>query len=83
MKETRSMKEIEIILKTEMEALELVNLLVKYPCDVDMVSGRYAIDAKSILGVLGLGLGKKVKLVIHADDAKELLQQLSPYLCKA
>ena len=75
------MKEIEIILKTEMEALELVNLLVKYPCDVDMVSGRYAIDAKSILGVLGLG--KKVKLVIHADDAKELLQQLSPYLCKA
>ena len=65
-----------------MDAIKLVNTLAKYPCDIDMVLGRYIIDAKSILGVLGLGTGKKVKLSIHMDEAQELLHELTAYLYK-
>lgn len=36
--------------------------------DVDLLSGRYAVDAKSIMGIFGLDLTKEVELVVHADD---------------
>ncbi len=36
--------------------------------DVDLLSGRYAVDAKSIMGIFSLDLTKEVELVVHADD---------------
>ena len=36
--------------------------------DVDVLSGRYAVDAKSIMGIFSLDLTKEVELVVHADD---------------
>ncbi len=52
------MTEMMIFLITEHDAVELIGILSKYSFDIDMVLGRYVIDAKSILGVLGLGIGK-------------------------
>lgn len=75
------MTEIMIFLKTERDAVELIGILSKYPCDIDMVLGRYVIDAKSILGVLGLGVGKKTKLRIHMEEADPLIQELVMYRC--
>lgn len=36
--------------------------------DVDVLSGRYAVDAKSIMGIFSLDLTKEVELVAHADE---------------
>ena len=36
--------------------------------DVDVLSGRYAVDAKSIMGIFSLDLTKEVELVVHAND---------------
>lgn len=36
--------------------------------DVDVLSGRYAVDAKSIMGIFSLDLTKEVEMVVHADD---------------
>lgn len=36
--------------------------------DVDLLSGRYAVDAKSIMGIFSLDLTKEVELVVHAGD---------------
>ncbi len=36
--------------------------------DVDVLSGRYAVDAKSIMGIFSLDLTKEVEMVVHAND---------------
>ena len=36
--------------------------------DIDLVSGRYVIDAKSIMGIFSLDLSKKLDIRVHTDD---------------
>lgn len=76
------MIEKDIILKSEQDAVRFNGIVTKYPYDVDMALGRYIIDAKSILGVLGMGLGKKTKLRMNTDNADDLIEELALYLCK-
>lgn len=38
--------------------------------DIDLVSDRYVIDAKSIMGIFSLDISKAVDLVIHEEEAK-------------
>ena len=55
---------------------------VKSDYDFDLVSGRYVIDAKSIMGIFSLDLSKPIDLNIHADDnVEEIMEMLKPYLC--
>ena len=46
-----------------------VNDITKFDYDFDLVSGRYVIDAKSIMGIFSLDLSKPIDLNIHAEDA--------------
>ena len=53
--------------------------------DFDLVSGRYVIDAKSIMGIFSLDLSKPIDLNIHADNAADvdtILEVLTPYICE-
>ena len=45
-------------------------------------SGRYVIDAKSIMGIFSLDLSKPIDLAIHAGDTdmSEIMEALKPYL---
>lgn len=45
-----------------------VNLVCKYDFDVDLTSGRYVVDAKSIMGIFSLDLAKPILLEAHTDD---------------
>ena len=45
-----------------------VNDITKFDVDFDLVSGRYVIDAKSIMGIFSLDLSKPIDLNIHADS---------------
>ncbi len=58
-----------------------VNDLNRFDCDFDLVSGRYVIDAKSILGIFSLDLAKPIELSIHADgeELDAILAALAPY----
>ena len=49
------------------EIKEFVNIASKYPEDVDIVSGRYLIDAKSIMGLFSLDASSELTLMIHND----------------
>ena len=42
---------------------------VAFPCEVDVLSGRYVIDAKSIMGLFSLDLSHPVKVEVHGSDA--------------
>lgn len=75
------MKELNICLKNEKDALDMVTTLSTYPADIDLCRGSIVIDAKSILGVLGLGVRNITKLLIHMDEPDELVSKLKKYAC--
>ena len=77
------MKNIKIMLATINDVKAFVNTVMKYDFDVDLVSGRYAIDAKSIMGIFSLDLSKPIDLNIHADsNVDDILAALDAYIIK-
>lgn len=61
------MKTVKISLNSIDKVKAFVNEISKFDCDFDLVSGRYVIDAKSIMGIFSLDLSKPIDLNIHAD----------------
>ena len=58
-----------------------VNTVSSFDTDFDLVSGRYVIDAKSIMGIFSLDLSKPIDLNIHAEDnADDVLAVIKPYM---
>ncbi|MDE6740106.1 MAG: HPr family phosphocarrier protein, partial [Lachnospiraceae bacterium] len=58
-----------------------VNDITKFDYDFDLVSGRYVIDAKSIMGIFSLDLSKPIDLNIHTEEGtEEVLATLKPYI---
>ena len=76
------MKTVQISLNSIDKVKSFVNEITKYDYDFDLVSGRYVIDAKSIMGIFSLDLSKSIDLNIHETDAAldEILVTLKPYL---
>ncbi len=76
------MKTVKISLNSIDKVKSFVNDITKFDYDFDLVSGRYVIDATSIMGILSLALSKPIDLNIHADDnVEEIMEMLKPYLC--
>jgi len=69
-----------IQLNTINDVKEFVAIVNKCPFEVDLVSGRYAIDAKSIMGIFSLDLSKPIQMNIHAGNCEEFLGEASRFL---
>ena len=63
------MKTVQISLNSIDKVKSFVNDITKFDYDFDLISGRYVIDAKSIMGIFSLDLSKPIDLNIHADGA--------------
>ena len=76
------MKTVNISLNSIEKVKTFVNLINRYDYDFDLMSGRYVIDAKSIMGIFSLDLSKPIVLNIHADDkdADTIIEQLASYI---
>jgi len=74
------MKNIMILFKSVFDVKEFVGIVNDFEYDVDLVSGRYVVDAKSIMGIFSLDLMKPVKVEIHSDESDELILRLAPFL---
>ena len=76
------MKTIKISLNSIDKVKSFVNEISRFDCDFDLVSGRYVIDAKSIMGIFSLDLSKSIDLNIHADGAalEEVLSVIGKYI---
>lgn len=75
------MKTVRISLNSIDKVKSFVNDLTKFDTDFDLVSGRYVIDAKSIMGIFSLDLSKPIDLNIHSENnVDEILSVLSPYI---
>ena len=76
------MKTVSISLNSIDKVKAFVNDISKYDVDFDLVSGRYVIDAKSIMGIFSLDLSKPINLNVHAEgnNLDEVLKVLAPYI---
>ena len=72
--------ETKIQLNAINDVKEFVNTVMRFNCDIDLVSGRYAIDAKSIMGIFSLDLSKPIELVAHTEDPDELVKAISKFI---
>ena len=68
------MKEIKVLLNKVSLIKEFVDIVCKFDMDVDIVYGRYIIDAKSIMGIFSLDLLSPIKLTAHSDDVSKLFE---------
>ena len=76
------MKTVKISLNSIDKVKAFVNEISRFDCDFDLVSGRYVIDAKSIMGIFSLDLSKSIDLNIHADgdDLQNVLDVIGKYI---
>ena len=75
------MKTVQISLNSIDKVKSFVNDITKFSNDFDLVSGRYVIDAKSIMGIFSLDLSKPINPNIHAEEnIDEIMTVLAPYI---
>ncbi len=76
------MKTFNILLSSINDVKNFVNIVNKYNFDVDLTSGRYVVDAKSIMGIFSLDLSQPIKVEVHSDDADAFINELAPFAMK-
>ena len=76
------MKSVKVVVSMAESVKNFVNIVNKYAYDIDLRSGRFLIDAKSLLGIFSLDLSKPIVLEIHSDKCDDLLDELKDYIQK-
>ena len=74
------METVDIKLSSIEDVRKFVDIVSKYDIDIDLSSGRYIVDAKSIMGIFSLDLLKPIKLTAHSDNTDELFAEIKPYM---
>ncbi len=76
------MKTIQIQLSTIRDVQDFVGIATAFDGDIDLTSGRYVVDAKSIIGIFSLDLLSPITLTIHSGNADGLLEAIKPYIAE-
>ncbi|MGI6188388.1 MAG: HPr family phosphocarrier protein [Caldicoprobacteraceae bacterium] len=74
------MKTVTIKLSLAENVKKFVNIVSKYPYEIDLRSGRHIVDAKSILGIFSLDLSKPITVEVYADDCDDLLDEIREFV---
>ena len=74
------MKSVSIKLSLAENVKAFVNIISRYPWDVDLRSGRHVVDAKSILGIFSLDLSKPITMEIYSDSCEDLLADIQSFI---
>lgn len=76
------MQTFEILLSSINDIRMFVNIVNKYAFEVDLTSGRYVVDAKSIMGIFSLDLSKPIKLDVHSEteEAQRFIDEIKAFI---
>ena len=74
------MKSVMIRLSLVENVNKFVNIVSRYPFELDLRAGRHVGDAKSILGIFSLDLSKPIALEIYGDDCGDLMKDIAPFI---
>ena len=73
------MKEVKIVLSNIQDIRDFVNQVILVDYDVDLVQGRYTIDAKSIMGIFSLDLLSPITVIAHTEDAEAFFKKIAKF----
>lgn len=73
------MKSVKISLEMAQRVKEFVSIVQDYPCEILLKSGKYVVDAKSILGIFSLDLSLPITVEVYDDNCCELLDRLKKF----
>ena len=73
-------KKVFVKLDTINDVKDFVNIVSSYNFDIDLASGRYVVDAKSIMGIFSLDLTKKIELKADADEGSKFFEDIKKYI---
>jgi phosphotransferase system HPr-like phosphotransfer protein len=79
-KEVFYVKAVNIKLSLTENVKALVNIVNRYPFDIDLRAGRHVVDAKSIMGIFSLDLSKPVTLEVYEEDCGDLMDEIKPFI---
>lgn len=74
------MKSFKVMLSSIVDVKNFVNLVNGFDFEVDMVSGRYVVDAKSLMGIFSLDLSKPIIMRVYTDDTTKLEASLREFI---
>ncbi len=74
------MQERKIMISSISEVKDFVNIVNKYDFEVDLISGRYAVNAKSIMGIFSLDLSKEILLQAHTDEKSAFFDEIQKFV---
>ncbi len=77
------MKNVKIRLSTIADVRDFVNIVNRTDADIDLISGRYIVDAKSIMGIFSLDLMQPIELSVQTENEAvitPLLESLKPFI---
>ena len=74
------MKSVMIRLSLVENVNKFVNIVSRYPFEMDLRAGRHVVDAKSILGIFSLDLSRPIAMDIYSDDCDALLEEIKPFM---
>lgn len=74
------MQSVNVKLSLAENVKSFVNIVNRYPYDVDLRSGRHVVDAKSLLGIFSLDLSKPIVMEIYSDSCDDLLSDVKPFM---
>lgn len=69
-----------IKLSTIEDIRKFVEIVTRQDFDIDLSSGRYVVDAKSIMGIFSLDLMNSIQLTAHTDNVDALKAELAAYI---
>jgi phosphocarrier protein HPr len=61
---------------------KFVGIVSKYNFEIDLISGKYVIDAKSTMGIFSLDLSSPVKVEAACDRSSKFLEEIKPFTVK-
>ena len=76
------MTETYIVLRDIQSVREFVKQVIMLDYDVDLIQGKYIVDAKSIMGIFALDILSPIKLVAHTNDATPFFESSDRFLVK-
>ena len=74
------MKTVKIRLSSIEAVRDFVEIVRKYDSEIDLSSGRYVVDAKSIMGIFSLDLMNPITLTVHSDNFDDIMESLKSYI---
>lgn len=74
------MKSFKVMLSSIVDVKNFVNLVNEFSFDVDMVSGRYVVDAKSLMGIFSLELSKPIVMRVYSEETEAFEEALKEFI---